>query len=308
MKLHEGLENFEKLGHAVVTSGTFDGVHLGHRKILKSLTNIAKEEGGQSVIITFFPHPRTVIFNDSHGLKQLSTMDEKIELLESFGVDHLVVIPFTREFSEIDSLSFIKNIIIDTIGAKTLVIGYDHRFGKNREGTFEFLKQNAESLQLNVIEIPRVDIDTTVTNSTAIRNALNTSNIPEANRLLGRQYSLQGKVVKGKQLGRTIGFPTANILVQENYKLIPPDGVYAAKAIYNNNENNAVVNIGVRPTVEGGMRTIEAHLLDFDQDIYGENLKINFVAKLRNEQKFDGLESLKSQIYKDIDSAMSLLG
>jgi riboflavin kinase / FMN adenylyltransferase len=307
MQIHYDLDKLEKLNFAVVTSGTFDGVHQGHQKILGKLKEIASENGGESVLITYFPHPRMVLFNDSQNLKLLSTFNEKIELLSAFGIDHLVVIPFTREFSEIDSKSFIQNVLVDKIGAKILVIGYDHRFGKNREGGFEYLRDNASEYGFEVIEIPRHDIENVGVSSTKIRNALIEGNIDLATELLGTQYSLTGKVMKGKQLGRLLGYPTANVYVAEDYKLIPSDGVYAVKVKYKDDLLDGVLNIGKRPTIEGKDRTIEVNIFDFEKEIYGENLSIYFVKKIRNEIKFDGLEALKSQIAKDATLAKEIL-
>ncbi len=307
MQIHYDLENFEKLKLAVVTTGTFDGVHLGHQKIIAKLKEIAYTKGGETVLITYFPHPRMVLFNDSQNLKLLNTISEKIELLAKLGLDHLVIIPFTREFSEIDSKTYIQNILVDKIGTKILVIGYDHRFGKNREGGFQYLSENESKYGFEVVEIPRQDIENIGISSTQIRNALLAGNITLATSLLGLKYSLTGKVVKGKQLGRTLGYPTANIYVVEDYKLIPADGVYAVQIIYNGSILKGVLNIGKRPTIEGKDRTIEVHIFDFDKEIYGENLTINFVEKIRNEQKFESLNALKTQIDADAKHAMLLL-
>jgi riboflavin kinase / FMN adenylyltransferase len=307
MEIHYDLENFKKLNFAVVTSGTFDGVHLGHQKILTKLKEIASENNGESVIITFYPHPRTVLFNDSQNLKLLNTLTEKILLLKQFGIDHLIIIPFTREFSEISSTNFIEEILIKKIGAKALVIGYDHRFGKNREGGFEYLKENAESFGFEVMEIPRHDVESIGISSSLIRNALLEGDVKQAALLLGANYTLSGKVVKGKQLGRTLGFPTANIYVMEDYKLIPSDGVYAVFINYNSQIFKGVLNIGKRPTIEGKDRTIEVNIFDFDKEIYGENLTISFEQKIRDEQKFDSLEALKKQIDLDANQAKQIL-
>ena len=307
MQVHYDLENFKKLDFAVVTSGTFDGVHLGHQKILDKLKKIAQQKNGESVIITFFPHPRMVLFNDSQNLKLLNTLTEKIQLLEQFGIDHLVIIPFTREFSEIDSQAFIQKIIVEKIGAKVLVIGYDHRFGKNREGSFEYLNNNAAIFGFEVVEIPRHDIENIGISSSLIRKALLNGEVEQATQLLGQKYSITGKVVKGKQLGRTLGYPTANIYVVEDYKLIPADGVYAVNIQYANQLLKGVLNIGKRPTIEGKDRTIEVHIFNFEKEIYGENLSINFVKKIRNEVKFESIEALKSQIGKDAEMAKLIL-
>jgi riboflavin kinase / FMN adenylyltransferase len=307
MKIHYDLDTFKKLDFAVVTSGTFDGVHLGHQKILDCLKETAQKKGGESVIITFFPHPRMVLFNDSQNLKLLNTISEKIQLLEHFGIDHLVIIPFTREFSEIDSQTFIQDILIEKIGAKVLVIGYDHRFGKNREGGFEYLKENAAEFGFEVVEIPRHDVESIGISSTIIRNSILAGDVQQASLLLGSNYTLTGKVVKGKQLGRTLGYPTANIYVVEDYKLIPTDGVYAVYVTYNNKIFKGVLNIGKRPTIEGKDRTIEVNIFDFDKEIYGENLSISFEKKIRDEKKFDSLDALKAQITIDTISAKHIL-
>jgi riboflavin kinase / FMN adenylyltransferase len=299
MNVYYGIQEFRKLENAVVTSGTFDGVHLGHQKILKRLNEVAELNNGQSVVITFYPHPRSVISTDNQAVKILSTLDEKIELLENSGVSHLLIVPFTREFSELSSEEFIQKILIETIGTKTLVIGYDHRFGKNREGGFDYLKLNKEKYGFEIEEISRQDIENVGVSSSKIRKALQEGDVPSADHFLGRNYSLSGVVVKGKQLGRTIGFPTANIQVREVAKLIPSDGVYAVKVYYKADEFGGMLNIGNRPTVDGTYQTVEVNIFDFDQEIYGENLKVEFLQKIRNEQKFNGLDELKAQIAKD---------
>ncbi len=299
MNVYYGIQDFKKLENAVVTSGTFDGVHLGHQKILNRLNEVAKLLHGESVVITFYPHPRSVISPDNQIVKLLSTLDEKIELLEKSGVNHLLIIPFTREFSELSSEEFIQKILIQAIGTKTLVIGYDHRFGKNREGGFDYLKLNKEKYGFEIEEISRQDIENVGVSSSKIRRALLSGDVPSADHFLGRNYSLSGVIVKGKQLGRTIGFPTANIQVREIAKLIPSDGVYAVKVYYKNESFGGMLNIGNRPTVDGTFQTVEVNIFEFDQEIYGENLTVEFLQKIRNEQKFNGLEELKAQIAKD---------
>jgi riboflavin kinase / FMN adenylyltransferase len=307
MNVYYGIQEFQKLENAVVTSGTFDGVHLGHRKILNRLNEIAQQNNGESVVITFYPHPRSVISPDNQTVKLLSTLDEKIELLENAGVKHLLIIPFTREFSELSSEEFIQKILIQTIGTKTLVIGYDHRFGKNREGGFEYLKANQQDYGFEIEEISRQDIENVGVSSSKIRKALIEGDVPSADHFLGRNYSLSGVVVKGKQLGRTIGFPTANIQVREIAKLIPSQGVYAVKVYYNHEEFGGMLNIGNRPTVDGTFQTIEVNIFDFDKEIYGENLTVEFIQKIRNEQKFNGLDELKAQIAKDRETCLGII-
>nr|WP_295931676.1 bifunctional riboflavin kinase/FAD synthetase [uncultured Dyadobacter sp.] len=305
MNIYHSLDSFHKLEYGVVTSGTFDGVHLGHQKILSRLKEISEQSGGETVVLTFWPHPRTVVSEDSQDLQLLSTIEEKIELFAQLGIQHLAIIPFTRSFSELSSKEFIQQILVEKIGTRKLVIGYDHRFGRNREGSFEFLKENCSEYGFEVEEIPREDIEHTAISSSRIRKALITGHIHEANDLLGRPYSLSGTVVKGKQLGRTIGFPTANIHVHESYKLVPMNGVYVIRAVYNGDTFGGMLNIGTRPTVDGIGRTIEANLFDFDHEIYGEDLKIELLHYLRPEEKFNGLDMLVKQIRVDKENSLA---
>ncbi|WP_439559616.1 bifunctional riboflavin kinase/FAD synthetase [Dyadobacter sp.] len=305
MKIYHSLDSFSKLEYGVVTSGTFDGVHLGHQKILSRLLEICRQTGGESVVLTFWPHPRTVVSEDSQSLQLLSTIEEKTELFAQLGIHHLAIVPFTRAFSELSSDEFIQQILVDKIGTKKLVIGYDHRFGRNREGSFEFLQENCSKYGFEVEEILRADIENMAISSSRIRKALITGHIDEANELLGRAYTLSGTVVKGKQLGRTIGFPTANVHLHESYKLVPMNGVYVIRATYQDISYNGMLNIGVRPTVDGTVRTIEAHLFDFDKEIYGEDLKLELLHYLRPEQKFGGLDMLVKQIQIDKTSTLA---
>lgn len=307
MKVYYNLADFKALKNAVVTSGTFDGVHLGHQKILQILRETAKKTGGESVVLTFWPHPRVVVSKDSQDLKLLSTIDEKIELLESQGVDHLLVIPFTREFSELSSEEYVKDILLKKIGTKKLVIGYDHRFGRNREGGFDYLKANSELFGIEIEEIPRQEIEKLTISSTKIRQSLLSGEVSSANELLGRKYSFTGIVVKGRQLGRTIGFPTANVQVSQFYKLIPANGVYAVRTFFRNQRHNGMMNIGTRPTVDGIGRTQEVNIFDFDDDIYGETVTVEIVDYIRPEQKFNGLDELKAQILADKAKSKAIL-
>jgi riboflavin kinase / FMN adenylyltransferase len=307
VKIYYNLADFEPLSNATVTIGTFDGVHLGHQKILQILRETAHHSGGESVVLTFWPHPRMVVSQDSQALKLLSTIDEKIDLLEGQGVDHLLVIPFTREFSELSSEEYVQHVLIEGIGTKKLVIGYDHRFGRNREGSFDYLKANSAKFDILIEEIPRQEIDHLTISSTKIRQSLLEGNIHSANELLGRNYSFSGIVVKGRQLGRTIGFPTANVQVSETYKLIPANGVYAVKTFVRGHWYNGMMNIGTRPTVDGIGRTQEVNVFDFDDDIYGETLIVELVDFIRHEQKFNGIEELKAQILKDKATAKEKL-
>ncbi len=306
MKLYHTLESFEPLHNAIVTSGTFDGVHQGHRKILSRLQEISTQQNGETVVLTFWPHPRMVVSEDSHGLQLLSTIEEKIELFRELGIDHLIISPFTRAFSELSPTEFIQQVLVDRIGTKRFVIGYDHRFGRNREGSFSFLQEVAPEYGFEVEEIPRQDVDALAISSTRIRRALLHGDVAEAHDLLGRTYQFSGVVVKGKQIGRTIGYPTANIEVKENYKLIPANGVYAVKVLYQNTQYGGMLNIGVRPTVDGTSRTIEVNIFDFEEDIYGDRLTIELTAYLRPELKFKNLDELMGQLAADKEKAMDV--
>ncbi|WP_460984917.1 bifunctional riboflavin kinase/FAD synthetase [Spirosoma fluminis] len=308
MMIHRGLDDLQPLVNAVVTSGTFDGVHRGHQTILSRLTEVAKLSGGESVLITYWPHPRTVVSNDSQNLRLLTTLDEKIELLAQAGVDHLIVIPFTRSFSQLTSEEYIRQILIDKIGTKKLVIGYDHRFGRDREGGFDYIQAHQSEYGFEVEEIPRQDVEAVGVSSSRIRAALSEGNVHTANLFLGREYSLTGTVIKGQQLGRTIGFPTANLQVDDLIKLIPANGVYAVDVLYGGQTLGGMLNIGYRPTVGGTNQTIETYIFDFDKDIYGEHMTLKFRAFLRPEQKFDGLPALVAQLKRDEESARKILG
>lgn len=307
MKVYRSLSEFEALKKAVVTSGTFDGVHRGHQKILQRLKAKALEIGGETVVITFWPHPRLVVSPGSDDIKLLTTLKEKSQLLENYGIDHLLILPFTREFSELSKESYVQKVLIKGIGTHTLVIGYDHRFGRNREGGFDYLSANMDRFKIAIEEIPRQEIEHLTISSTKIRNSLSEGNIEIANELLGRNYSFYGLVKKGRQLGRTIGFPTANVHVEKNYKLIPSKGVYAVKVGLRNLSLQGIMNIGIRPTVQGKGVTQEVHILDFDDDIYGETLVIEVVSFIREEQKFPELKELIDQIAKDCSTARRIL-
>jgi riboflavin kinase/FMN adenylyltransferase len=296
--------NIPSISNPIVTQGTYDGVHTAHQVILNRLKQVAFEQGGETVVITFHPHPRLVLYPDDTNLKLLHTLDEKIKALEEYNINHLVVIPFTKEFSRLSSLSFIKDILVDKLHTHTLVIGYNHRFGKNREGTFEHLKDYGNNYGLNVYEIPKHEVDHEAVSSTRIRHALETGNVQLANKYLGYSYNISGDVVSGKQLGRTIGFPTANIQLHDPLKLVPSDGVYAVKININNQIYDGMLNCGMRPTVDGNSHSIEVHIFNFNNAIYGEPVRIFYVDKLRNEIKFDSVENLKSQL--EIDKLQAL--
>ncbi|OYX15170.1 MAG: riboflavin biosynthesis protein RibF [Algoriphagus sp. 32-45-6] len=307
MKIYEGLADFHPVVNAVVTSGTFDGVHLGHQKILHRIREIARSIQGETVLLTFWPHPRLVLYPKEHNLRLLSTFEEKANLLRQFGIDHLITIPFTKEFSQLTSEEFIRKVLIEKIQTKKLVIGYDHRFGKNREGSFEYLQTHSSEFGFELEEISREDVDEIGVSSTKIRKALESGDVQTANQYLGRPYELNGIVVKGQQIGRSIGFPTANIHVPNDYKLIPKDGVYAVEAKVEDQIFKAMLNIGNRPTVDGTRKTVETHLFDFQGDLYNKLITVYFRAFIREERKFENLDALKAQLNLDQKSAKSLL-
>ena len=307
MKIYDGIDHFPRLNFPVVTIGTFDGVHVGHQKILSRIIELARKHGGKSVLITFWPHPRFVLNNGNDDLKLLSTFDEKASYLRKLGIDHLVKIPFTKSFSENSSEAFIQKILVEKIGTKKLVIGYDHRFGKNREGSFEHLKANEAQYGFEVEEISRQDIDDVGVSSTKIRTALEEGEIDIANEFLGRFYSLSGNVIAGKQLGRSIGFPTANVQLIDHYKLVPGDGVYAVEVMHKAHLYHGMLNIGYRPTVDGVSKVMEVHIFNFNEDIYNQEIRIFFVKKIRNEKKFSGTEALKLQLMRDKKAAEQIL-
>lgn len=299
MKIHQGLNAIQPIRNAVVTIGTFDGVHIGHREILQRLKEIALKNNGETVVVTFWPHPRLVLFPDDDSLKLLSTFEEKAEILLNLGIDHLVAIPFTKEFSNLTSEQFTRRVLLEKIGTKRLVIGYDHRFGKNREGSFEHLKANEKEYGFKVEEISKQEIDNIAVSSTKIRKALEIGDVKTANSYLGQHYSLSGKVVEGNRIGRKIGFPTANIEILEKFKLVPADGVYAVKVSIEDRAYQGMLNIGNRPTIGDDKRSIECNIFNFSADIYNSKIKVELIERVRAELKFDNVEQLKQQLEMD---------
>ena len=298
MKVTYGLNNFKTISCAVATTGTFDGVHLGHRKILNQLVAKAKKVGGESVLLTFSPHPRIVLQPDVE-LELLSSENEKISLLENTGIDHLIIHPFTREFSRTQSLDFVREFLVNKIGVKHLVIGYDHHFGRNREGSFDHLKEFGPIYGFEVEEIAAFDIDQVNVSSTKIRNALAEGNVELANMYLGAPYSISGRVIKGNQIGRTIGFPTANIECDFMQKLLPADGVYAGKLHVNGHTYNAMANLGSRPTIGSKQRKLEVHCIGTDIHLYESEVRFELYKFLRGIEEFANLEALKKQLEVD---------
>lgn len=307
MKIYYNLENFPVLKSPVLTLGTFDGVHVGHQKILSRLNDMAKSINGESVLMTFYPHPRAVIFPDQRDIRLISTLNEKIELLERFGVNHLVVQSFTRDFSMLNHDTFVKEYLVAKIGVKKMVVGYDHQFGHDRKGSFTELQSLAPQLGFAVEEIPEQDIEDVAVSSTRIRKALLEGRVEDAAGLLGYNYTFSGRVVKGKQLGRQLGFPTANLECADPLKLIPANGVYAVNVVVRNSQYNGMLSIGTRPTFDNGARSVEVNIFDFDGDIYGENVKLIFKNYLRADQKFDGVDALVQQICLDKARSLELL-
>ena len=307
MRIYQGFNNFKRLDYAVVTSGTFDGVHKGHQKILRRLIDVANSSHGESVLITFWPHPRMVLNKDPGFLKLINTMEEKQEMLREIGIGHLILIPFTTEFAQTTSEEFINKILIEAIGTKKLIIGYNHRFGKNREGSFESLLKNREKYGFNIEEIPKHEIDHIGISSTKIRKALAKGDISTADKYLGHPFQLNGLVIQGDKLGRKIGFPTANLEIEEMYKLIPADGVYAVNVKFEGHTYQGMLNIGYQPTVMGKNRKIEVHIINFDENIYNKKLTISFVNKIRNVQKFESIDHLKHQLIQDREEGIKIL-
>ena len=306
MKVIRSIAAFNSLEKTIVTIGTFDGIHIGHKKILKNLISTANKEGKKSVLLTFFPHPRMVLQKDK-AILLLNTLDEKSMLLENMGLDYLIIHPFSKEFSRLNALDFVRDILVNKLNTSKLIIGYDHHFGKNREGNIHQLREYSSLYDFNIEEIPAQDIDDVSVSSTKIRTALKEGNLKTANTYLGYQYMLSGIVVSGKQLGGTIGFPTANIEVKEPYKLIPSSGVYIIKTQINTVVFSGIMNIGFNPTVLGKHQTIEAHLFNFSEDLYGKKITVTLIHFLREEQKFNSVEELVDQLNIDKQNAISYL-
>lgn len=301
MRIFQGFDDIHKIPHPVLTIGTFDGVHLGHQKIINQLNEVAKKTGGESVLFTFYPHPRMVLFPDSHGLQLIQTQEEKQEKLKRIGLQNMIVHPFTPNFSRISAIEFVRDFLVNQLKVKTLIIGYDHHFGKNREGDIELLKELAPVYEFEVIEIDAKEVDEVNVSSTKIRDALKEGDVELANSYLGEEFEINGKVVHGEKIGTKLGFPTANIDIESDIKLIPKQGVYASKTVLQNGETYySLLSIGDRPTVDSsGKLSIETYLLDFDGNLYGDYVKIKLLKYLREEEKFDTLDELIQAMHKD---------
>ena len=298
LKIFNSIKSFNAVKPTIVTIGTFDGVHIGHQKILGQITKSARDLNCESLVLTFFPHPRMVLQEDTE-MKQLNTLNEKIGLLDNLGIDNLVVHPFDKEFSRLTAEEFVKEVLVDVFKIKKIIIGHDHRFGRNRTANIDDLIDFGETYGFEVEQISAEEINEVSISSTKIRNSLLEGNIELATTYLGYNYSLTGIISKGKQLGRTIGYPTANIKIEEEYKLIPLNGVYVAKSILDGKTVFGMMNIGTRPTVDGTTQTIEINFFDFKQDLYGQKITVSLLHRMRSEQKFDSLDALKEQLSKD---------
>jgi riboflavin kinase/FMN adenylyltransferase len=307
MKIYHNIEEFVPLKNAVVTIGTFDGVHVGHRKIISRVKELAANTGGETVLLTFFPHPRMILHPEDENIKLINTMPEKAGLLEEMGVAHLIITPFSRDFSNQSAEEYIRDVLVNRIGTKTIVIGYDHRFGKDRQGGLADLLRLGPVYGFQVVEIPEQDIHDVAVSSTRIRAALLEDHIEEANEFLGYPFFVTGTVVRGDQIGRQIGYPTANIVVSERYKLVPSGGIFAVRVMVGDQVYDGMGYIGTRPTINGLTRNIEVNIFDFDQDIYNHKIRVEFLNYIRGDMKFDSLDGLKAQIALDRLEAMRLL-
>lgn len=307
MKIHENIETFPAINNPVITIGTFDGVHIGHRAIFDKMKEEAVKIGAETVVITFFPHPRIVLGLDNSQLRFINRQNKKIELLEKAGIDHLIIIKFTKEFSLKTSDEFIKGLVIEKLKPAIIVIGYDHHFGKNREGNYHLLEVYSRQYGFKLVQVQAQIIDDITVSSSKIRKLLEAGNVKEANALLGYVYSISGKVVHGKSIGKDIGFPTANIETGDEYKLIAAVGVYACLIECRGKMYKGMSNIGFRPTIDQGDLTIEVNIFDFGQQIYDEEITIYFVERLRNEKKFESLQALVEQLHKDRKHTLSIL-
>ena len=306
MTIYNNINEFSSTDNTILTIGTFDGVHLGHQKILERLTNSAKENNLKSTVLTFFPHPRTIL-NPNKPLKLINSVKERTELLNRSKVDNLIIHPFDKNFSELDPEKYVVEILVKKLKAKIILIGYDHKFGKNRTADITNLKIYGKKYGFKVIEIKAEEISNIAISSTKIRKAISEGNISTAKKYLGYDFSLSGKIVHGKSIGRTLGFPTANIEVKEEYKLLPKNGVYLIQSVINHNKYFGMMNIGIKPTIKESSKTIEVNFFDFEGDLYHKNIEVNIKKFIRDEIKFDSLELLKSQILKDKINCNSII-
>ncbi len=308
VKIFNSLDEFQPIENVVVTIGTFDGVHFGHQQLIQRVKQKAAEINGSSLILTFFPHPRMILYPEEHGIELLNTIREKQALLEQEGIDNLLILPFDATFAEISSEEFIRKILVEKLKTKVLIIGYDHRFGKNREGSIDDLLKFAPECGFEVEQIPEQDVNEIAVSSTQIRKSLKRGDVATTAAFLGRPYTLTGTVVQGNKIGRTIGFPTANLQIVENYKLIPSEGVYVTKVEVGSEEFYGMLRIGRRPTLESaGKLSIEVFILDFNREIYGSEVTLHLLAWVREDRKFNSLEDLTRQIKNDLNFTLNYL-
>ena len=306
MKIFHSINDFRSTKKTIITLGTYDGVHIGHKKILERVLQNTNDEQYESLVLTFFPHPRMVLQGDS-DIKLLNTINEKIDLLQEIGIENLVIHPFDETFSRLTAEEFVKTILVDRLNIQKIIIGYDHRFGRNRTANIDDLINYGEQYGFEVEQISVQEINEISVSSTKIRQALLEGNVALANDYLGYDYFITGTVIQGKQLGRTINFPTANLAIQENYKLIPQNGVYIVKSSIDNKLVYGMMNIGFNPTVNGQNRSIEVHYFDFDADLYSKEIRVSILHRIRSEQKFPTFDLLKAQLEKDKQVAISYL-
>lgn len=308
MAIHNNIDNLPNFKNAVVTIGTFDGVHEGHKVILKKVIEEARHINGESILLTFDPHPRKLIYPDQK-VDILTPLDKKLELIKQIGIEHIVVVPFTKAFASLSAERYITDFLVKYFNPSKIVIGYDHHFGHDRAGNIELLSAMKEKYNYEIVEINAQLIDDATISSTKIRNSILSGDIAEANKMLGRPYSIYASVIEGQKLGRTIGYPTANLQADNDEQITPANGVYAVKVLYGENEYKGMLNIGVRPTVSNEkQRHVEVHIFDFDIDIYGENVTVRFVKRLRDEQPFSSIDELKKQLDIDKENAVEALG
>jgi len=306
MKIYRSIEDYNEVKRSVVTIGTFDGIHLGHKKILSRLIKSSKNKDLNSVVLTFFPHPR-IILNKYNEVKMIDTLDEKIIHLNEIGIDSLIIHPFDKNFSLLSANQFIKDFLVDKLKIKHIIIGYDHRFGKGREASVTDLKNYADDYDFTVEEIKAQEIEKITVSSTKIRNSINQGDIKTTEKYLGRSFNLTGKIVKGDGLGKKINYPTANIFIEETYKIIPKDGVYLVETIIKDKLFKGMMNIGHRPTIGTNVKSIEVHLFNFNEDIYGQVISIKMISKIRDEKKFSSIQALKEQLVKDENYCLKLI-
>ncbi|MFN8305239.1 MAG: riboflavin biosynthesis protein RibF [Ferruginibacter sp.] len=307
MQIHRDINRLPVFRHAVITIGTFDGVHAGHRQIIERLKQTAAEAGGESVIITFHPHPRKVVSSVITGVRLINTLDERIELLEKTGIDHLVIVHFTDYFANQSADEYIRDFLVARFRPHTIIIGYDHRFGRERSGNYSLLEEKAPQYGYRLMEIPEHLLDSIKVSSTNIRNAILHSNADEANSLLGYTFFFEGEVIHGDKIGREIGYPTANLKSTDDEKIVMGDGIYAVYATVDGIQYKGMMSIGFRPTVNGRTRVTEVNLFDFDQSIYGKKIRVHVKKYLRSEVKFNGLEELKEQLHRDKEDSLKWL-